>query len=190
MGKEALNLSGSTSGRSKGFSLLELIIVIAIIALMGVIAIPQFSKERTKAIDTLFVSLNALTRAAYNDAHITGALHRIVFDLAHDQASIERATDKKTASGDLIFEPVNSRYIKNSISWPEMLLMSNFYIKKTDELQGAKTTKVWFYINPDGVSQQIIINFLDQEHNKAWSFVLNPFTVQFKKYDEFQKPSQ
>jgi prepilin-type N-terminal cleavage/methylation domain-containing protein len=177
------------SGISRGFSLLELVIVIAIIAIIGVVAIPRFSAKKTEKIDTFFSQLNVLTKMAHTNAQITGAVHRILFDVAHDIIIIEKTTGAKTASGDLVFEPIKSEYLKNSIAWPDDYDLRNFYIKGADELKGGKTNKVWFYIVPEGVGQQIVINIAARNDSGLWSFVLNPFTLQFKKYDEIQKPS-
>ena len=58
-----------------------------------------------------------------------------------------------------------------------------------------KTENIWFFVMPDGVCQEVIVNIVDQPENqsekegKQFSVVLNPFTAQCVMYDTFQKPA-
>ena len=57
----------------------------------------------------------------------------------------------------------------------------------------SKSGSVWFYIIPEGMTQDVVLNFIDTNdaydgHPRQVGLVLNPFTAQFKEYDEFQKP--
>jgi hypothetical protein len=57
---------------------------------------------------------------------------------------------------------------------------------------GGKTTRIFFYVIPEGLSQEVTINFIDKKDSidgraRMIGLVLNPFTVQFKVYDRFAK---
>ena len=80
---------------------------------------------------------------------------------------------------------------------PKIWEIKNFFIKGRDELSTTTshaTDTLWFYITPEGVAQEVIINMLDTNDTGAnnnpaqASAVLNPFTLQFTLYDEFQQP--
>ena len=73
--------------------------------------------------------------------------------------------------------------------------IKQFNIEGFDEMSrygvGRKTTEMWFYIMPDGLTQEVTINALDTKdlkNNKPrpFSLVLSPFSAIFKYYDTFQ----
>jgi len=186
MVKAVQNLNGSAYGTSKGFSFLELVIVVAIVVILAAIALPQLTRKQRSALETFLPSLNVLVGMVQTNAQITGKLHRIMFDFKNKKVIAEAASDKKTTLGEPVFEPLQSHYLKNFIAWPQQFEMNNFYIKDKDELRGGDTSKVWFYISPDGITQQISLTITDTSTDQNVRYILNPFTAQFKKYGELQ----
>ena len=53
---------------------------------------------------------------------------------------------------------------------------------------GETKETAWFYIMPDGSSQDIIINFTYGDDNKERGIKINPFYVRVNLYDAFQYP--
>ncbi|MCL4361679.1 type II secretion system GspH family protein [Candidatus Dependentiae bacterium] len=180
----------------KGFTFIELVIAITIIAMMAITVVPRFTGRSASAErEKFFTKLNAILQLTYQNALATGKIHSIAFyfDKQIIQAEIEQK--EKTVKGELKFDPLNLSYLKTNVSF-ENYDLRNFFIKKDDKLAGGGITKkVWFYITPGGLAQEVIINFYDKKllddptANAQYSFVLNPFTVQFKMYDSFQRPS-
>ena len=73
--------------------------------------------------------------------------------------------------------------------------VTRWFIENFDEigkyLGNKKAARVWFFISPDGKTQSVIVNLIDQTNNEnpyLLSLVLNPFSGQFEVYDSFQKP--
>jgi prepilin-type N-terminal cleavage/methylation domain-containing protein len=186
------------SGRWKnnsGFTFIELTIAIVIIAIMATIVVPRFRGRNLAAEREKFLSkLNTLAQLCYQDALTTGKMHTMAFDFDNNRIYLE-IEKKEQGKGGVGFEQLKLPYLKTNVSF-ENYELRNFYIKKEDKLAGSNITKkVWFYISPGGLAQEVIINFYDKKlmesptANAQYSLVLNPFTVQFKMYDSFQKPS-
>lgn len=183
---------------SPGFTLIELVIVIMLIALLGAIVVPNLRSrnpgyERKKLFDTL----EGIVNVAQLEAVKKNTVHRVFFDLKSRQIRLEAASKETTSGGAPVYKPASTPSIKSNILMPENLEIKNFFIKGRDELgaaRGHSTDTLWFYITPEGVAQEVIINMLDTNdlganNNPAQaSAVLNPFTLQFTLYDEFQQP--
>lgn len=180
----------------KGFTLLEIIVAVAIIGLVSAIVIPNFmrrapSYERQEAI----ANLNALTQLAWQNALIEDKIHKIKFNFKTGQVSLEIATGEYE-KGEPTFKPLERMHISTEFIWPEHLEIRQFIVEKFDEMArfiGKRTETVWFFIMPDGLAQDVIINFIDTKDQlpdgraRSGGLVLNPFNVQFKEYDTFQK---
>lgn len=181
-----------------GFTFIELVIAIALIGVMAIIILPNFrgddlSQVRQAQID----QLNLLVATAQYNAIASGKINRVVLDLKLSKFSLEELSDQKDNLDQDQYIPLKVDYNDTSLNWDHNLKIKAVYINNqnallSDELDSAK---VWFYILPDGNAQNVVINFIDfAEHEKThelteYSLVLNPFTVQFKLYDVFQKPN-
>ena len=107
-----------TSSRSAGFSLLEVVLVIAILGLLALIAIPHFSSyEDDKKITAAAVELTDALRFARSTAMATGAKHRVKINptdetfsvlLTQSQAVVVHPVDKKDYTVDLTNAPYTS----------------------------------------------------------------------------------
>jgi len=179
--------------KSKGFTLLEILIVIAVIGIIMAITIPNFmgrkpAEERKNNI----AELNSLLHFGWQNALEEQKIYKVKFDTKKNIFSLETTTGIQE-KGKPTFKPVPTTYTETSFEWPENLEIRQFIIEGNNEFATGAKDAVWFFIMPDGLSQDIIINFIDSQDPlpdgkmRQIGLVLNPFTIQFKEYDSFQK---
>ena len=180
-----------------GFTLIEIMVAILIVGLMAAIIAPNLGRKNPEYERRQFLGrLNALVRLAAQQASVTGKLHRLHFDLEHHKVMVEVKTEGKDSKGESAFKQMKAPYLHSVLTWPAYYKIQNFVIEKHDELKNEESTntnkKVWFFIMPDGLAQDVIINFIDKNpayrnKTKQIGLVMNPFSAQFKIYDSFQK---
>src|ERR1700761_2738418 len=73
-----------------GFTLIELMVVVALIALISVMALPSISSYFQVSLNSATREVAATVREAYNATLVTGKLHRIVYDLKQGQYWVEQ----------------------------------------------------------------------------------------------------
>ena len=181
--------------KKSGFTIIELVVVIFIIGLLATISIPNFRKRRPSYERKQFVShINALVQTAWQEAIEKFKLRVVAFNEKTRQVSIgEMPIDPKNPTKK-DFKPLKFKYLKTNYTWPENLVIKNFFVNGKDELVRSDKREIYIFINPEGFTDDAIINILDTSDltidgkEKQLSLVLNPFKIQFKKYDSFQKP--
>jgi len=181
-----------------GFSIVELVFAMAIIGLIAAVAIPNLFKRRPLYEQKAFVtSLNAFMAEAWQRGVTTQKIQKVVFDLSDRKVLLEQETNKIDPQGGKVFTSVVVQYAPGAPSWPQTFEIQQFFVQGADELSSRTSTKnaVWFFVLPGGLAQEVIINMVDtktqndRDEGKKVGLVLNPFTVQFKTYDEFQSPA-
>lgn len=187
-----------TRNLKAGFTFIELVIVIALIGVMAMIVLPIFRGNNLSQVRQAQVEqLNLLLATAQYSAITAGKISRVVFDLKTFKVSLEQASGLQDNLGQDQYELLQVDYNETSLDWDQNLKIKEIYINNQNALLAdeVNSAKVWFYIVPDGNAQSVMINFTDLAENEKnnelteYSLVLNPFTVQFKLYDVFQKPS-
>lgn len=180
--------------KTDGFTLIELVVVIAIIAIFSVVLIPTFRGRKELLTNKEFVAkLNGLMQTAWQRALITQKLQQIKFNFVKKTIEIEEELENKKEEKSK-FVPVRGEYLDAEITIPATYVFRNFYINDKDEMRLGKRETAYFFIVPSGLSQPVIINIVNQDEkikeNEAQKFglVLNPFSAQFDYYDSFQKP--
>ncbi len=185
-------MNGSMPGLKKGFTFLELIVVIAILGILATIIVPNFRPRNPEYQRKQFIDqFNSLLQIGWQNALATGKVQKIIFNKKN--ISLESETEKKSTSGESKFEPIKVRFLKTNLEVPENFEIKNLYVGAKDEMKSLieGKGKIWFYITPDGLAQNVILNIFENISDSIkyeLSLVLNPFSVQFKEYDKFQKP--
>lgn len=181
------------SGPSKrAFSLLEIIVAMAIIGIMATIAVPRISRRGVTEIDQFVRQFNILLQAGYINGMVTNKLQRVFFNFENERfIELQIATDEKEANGEFRFESVKLAYATTRLLIPEWVEIKNFFLKDKDVISslGSVTQTAWLFIMPGGLAQPIIMNIYDTTTQKEYGLVLNPFTVQLTRFNEYQKPA-
>ena len=84
-------LRTSATKAPKGFTLIEMLVVVALAGLLGAVALPAISNVFRVQIDTALRHLAYLAKETYNSTMLTGRIHRIVYDLKENQYWVESA---------------------------------------------------------------------------------------------------
>ncbi|MBY0110280.1 MAG: type II secretion system GspH family protein [Candidatus Babeliaceae bacterium] len=163
-----------------GFSLLEIIVAMAIVAIMAT-QVPRLTRINYNQQEKFIAELNVLARNAYTLALVSGRPTQLFFDFESQikKVTIRKESDKKNVENKAIFEIVQSEYGNNSLLWNDNFEIEKFIIDGKDEAIGASLKTVWFYIMPDGLSQQVTLVLRDESVGKSFELGLNPFFVQF-----------
>lgn len=86
--------------REAGFSLIELLIVVAILGLVGVIAVPSISNTFRFSVQSSAREIATLIKDASNSAQITGKVYRVVYDLKNEQYWVESTSQQTLLSSE------------------------------------------------------------------------------------------
>jgi prepilin-type N-terminal cleavage/methylation domain-containing protein len=92
--------SGRILQNRNGFSLIELMIVVAILGLVGLIAIPSITNTFRFSVQSSGRELATLVKDAMNSAQITGKVHRIAYDLKNQQYWVESTSENTLMKSD------------------------------------------------------------------------------------------
>lgn len=149
---------------------------------------------------TFVASLNSFVLAAQYNAIVGGKINRVLFDLVKSRFTIEQASQKKDQFGQDAYEPVKIAYNNDFFDVDQTKFkIKAILINNQDALllNESGSDKVWFYITPDGIAQDVNIKFADVLENEKfsehieyhsaqhndYSLILNPFSAQFKLYE-------
>lgn len=76
-------------GQDRGFTLVELLVVVALIALVTVLALPGVSSYFKVSLNSATRELASVIKESYNSAVMTGNVHRLVYDLKKNEYWVE-----------------------------------------------------------------------------------------------------
>ena len=86
--------------RENGFSLIELLIVVAILGLVGIIAVPSISNTFRFSVQSSAREIATLIKDASNSAQITGKIHRVAYDIKNSQYWAESTGETTLLKGE------------------------------------------------------------------------------------------
>lgn len=184
----AFGTSKNVLAFKNGFTFIEIIIALLIISIFMTVAVPRFlTRGGTTVLNDTIEHINRLTRFAYVRALVTGRLHRVFFALSDNpEVRLEQQVGT-SSSGKPLFEAIETAPVPTRYELDGRIVFKNFFIKRIDEA-AAGLKEAWYFVFPAGLSQEVILNIVDEESRAQRGLILNPFSVKFTVYNEFQAP--
>lgn len=171
-------MNGFVKKSHKGFTLLEIIVAIALLALVSALVIPRIRRQPLPLAQRFEQQLNGLLQTTKTNALETQKLHRIMFDLKKNSATAEMVDDKKDSQGKNVFAKLTIPYVKTAFQLDPELTVERFvvngknFMQRSDDLE---YTGMWFYITAEGIVQDVEIGLYDQEKKQNITVKINPF---------------
>lgn len=160
---------------------------------MATLVVPRLFERRTSPMETFIEELQNLVQAGSFEALTTGRAHRVTFDFSGNRNVILEISPQKNSQKNadaLNYVPVSLTQTKTNIEIPseDDVEFQHLFIENKDELSGGLTTKkTWFYINAEGMVQEVAVVLADKKTGAAASLVSNPFSGQLVKYEGVKK---
>ena len=177
------------SSSSKGFTLLEMMIVIALVASIVAIAIPRIRKNNTNA-KAVVREITVLSKELHNYSQLKNATYRLVINMTDDLDSyyVEASNQEVLAMSEAKLKKISTLPEKDRPASPFQRVSKP--LKKEKELpKGLKFKSVetrglekpltkglaYIHYSPEGLVEQSIVQISDGKE-LTWSLIFNPIT--------------
>jgi len=160
---------------------------------MATLVVPKLFQRTTSPMQTFVEELNNLVRAGSFEALTNGQAYRVTFDFKGNRNVVLETSSQQDAqknAQEIKYFPVSLPQAKTDIEIPddEEIEFKHLFIENKDELSGGLTTKkTWFYINAEGMVQEVTIVLADKKTGVTVSLVSNPFSGQLVEYEGIKK---
>ena len=176
-----------------GFSLIELMIVVAIIGLVGMIAVPSISNTFRFSVKSCAREISTLIKETSNAAQITGKVHRVAYDVKNDQYWAESSGENTLLKSDESREKDKEKHTfftskedeskknggfhqegsltKKKRTLPIGVKFKNIYTEQSEDpiTDGIAYTHVF----PQGMTEKSLIHLIDTSKNEVSLIVTN-----------------
>lgn len=188
---------------SEGFSLIEILVVLAIVLLISVFAIPNISSYFQISLNSAAREFATTIKETYNSAVITGNVYRIVYDFKANNywvesgpptALVDTKESKEKEERRKKFSRLSSETAeKSSFSMDTVILKKKkslptgavFEDLVTQQSPDPITEGVAFtHFFPNGLTEQTIIHLKDQANHHV-SLIITPLLGTTELYDRY-----
>jgi prepilin-type N-terminal cleavage/methylation domain-containing protein len=177
-----------------GFSLIELLIVVAILGLVGMIAIPSISNTFRFSVQSTAREIATLIKDTANSAQITGRVHRIAYDLKTNQYWVESSGETTLLKSDESKEKEKETHsffsnkeedenkknggfhMENLLTKKKRALAIGVMFKDVSTEQSDEPIvegMAYTHIFPQGMSEKSVIHLIDTSKNETSLIVTN-----------------
>lgn len=155
----------------KGFTLIEILVVILIIGIMASIGLPRVFSTRTTNAEQFVARFNALVAYGVQQAIAKSRVEAVFLNLLGKKVELMDSSNNK---------------VEKTIDIPKEIEVTNFFLNGVSQFDSSgKHESAWFYINDQGITQEVKIVFTDKEilskrpQSAYFEMNLNPFTALF-----------
>ncbi len=187
----------------KGFTLVEVLVVMALIALLSIFALPGITNVFRVSLNSAAREMAATVKEAYNASALTGRVYRLVYDFKERQYWVESgpATSlletadsrekekqrtrltKKEKPKDATFS-MDRDITKSKKNLPRGVEFEDILTEQSPEPLKEGTAYTHFF--PHGVAEQTIIHLKDSSKNQN-TLVILPVTGRTRLFSRFVK---
>ncbi|MBI3017955.1 MAG: prepilin-type N-terminal cleavage/methylation domain-containing protein [Deltaproteobacteria bacterium] len=183
-----MRTSQATTFNSKGLTLIEIIVVMAIIAIFTVIALPRFQNKLSLHIKKQARMLSGTIRFLYTQAALKNVTYRLHYDFANRTYFVEKSSDavRLTSEGSLTQEKKTGPKFTED----KELLKKHVQLQKRIKFKDIKTElskdlitegHAYTHFFPSGYVEQTQIR-LESEIGDIYTIVVEPLTGRAKVY--------
>ncbi|MBI2645993.1 MAG: prepilin-type N-terminal cleavage/methylation domain-containing protein [Deltaproteobacteria bacterium] len=188
-----MRTSQATTFNSKGLTLIEIIVVMAIIAIFTVIALPRFQNKLSLHIKKQARMLSGTIRFLYTQAALKNVTYRLHYDLANRTYFVEKSSDavRLTSEGSLTQGSLTQeKKTGPKFTEDKELLKKPVQLQKRIKFKDIKTElskdlitegHAYTHFFPSGYVEQTQIR-LESEIGDIYTIVVEPLTGRAKVY--------
>lgn len=161
----------------KGFTLLELSLVLFIIGLLGVVLLPRFGAMGTARLESSARRLAALVRYVNGEAAFSGQTYRIRYDLGEQSYAVQVLVPSRGATEFV----TDSSPMSRPVRLPAGISFADVRVAQAGRMNSGQ---VFTHFYPQGYVDPTIVHLRDQQE-RVMTVMIPPITGEAKVYEGY-----